>query len=184
MNWLKSNRFVIEGCILLLGITLLAYFLYLPKIRTSFQLKNDLNSAQAELSQLETQLAPYNVLVDKKKAKDQKLAQLKKEFPTENEVPSIIQKLIQTAKTLNLDVPSITPASDISRGTYKEKSIEIKLQGGYSHIARFLGNLTDFSRRLNISKFQIKSLGNEPDSQTNKMVLTLTIITVVYTLSD
>jgi len=183
MDWLKSHRFIIELCILVVGVVLLSFFLYLPKLKTSLELREELGKAHEELTRLKDQTAPYEALGNKKKNTEQKLLSLRQEFPGENEVPRLINEVIQSATFLNLNVLSSKQSSEISCGVYKEKSIEIQLEGFYSSLARFLGKITNFPKRLNITSLKIKSSGDEPDSETNKIVLSMTLNTVVYTLA-
>lgn len=82
-------------------------------------------------------------------------------------IPTMLQQIEQTAKSLNLEISAIRPQQDSQQSTqdqkekaqkpYEEQLIEISIRGNFWSLMRFLKQLDEYPKILAIQTMQVQS---------------------------
>lgn len=181
-EWIKKHRVIIEGCIILSGLVLLFFYSYYPLSCKAFGLQNQVKKAEEKGFNEDNKSVSYKEIQNKIRIVNEKFGILKEKIPAEQNVPQVIQTLNQLVERFSLEVVSMKFMPEISKDIYKEKPIEITIQGRYQDMASFMTDIEgNFPWFLNINQFQIRGINNEPNQQA-KMVLQSTLNIVIYVL--
>lgn len=152
----KLYRILISAGIFLIFISVLVWFLYIPKYKT-------IGKLEAEMKTLKTQLAKA-----KKNAKDLKKFQKKfktaetqfklvmKSLPNKQEIPSLLTSISQSGQDSGLDFLLFQPKAEVKKDFYAEIPVAIKVNGNFHNVAVFFDKVARLSRVVNIRDINMK----------------------------
>jgi len=169
------QRVAMLGCLLLLLVGLLVWFLGVP-------LYEELGQLKAESKRLDAEVAEKRLLaknLDKYKAE---FAKMEKRFeaaltrlPNQSEIPSLLTNLAGLAKDNGLEVIAFKPAAEVSKGFFAEVPADLSLKGTYHNVALFASAVSDLPRIVNLNNLSMgsaKVAGNQAVVSISTKVLT------------
>lgn len=109
------------------------------KKETLEQLKNNRQEVLAQLEQLKRQLV---------------IAQEK--LPKGAEIPSLLQRIHNQAKTAGLEIRKFQRNSDVAKDFYVEIPVDMELSGTFDELANFFYYVSRMTRIVNISSIGLK----------------------------
>lgn len=109
------------------------------KKETLTQLKNNRAEVLAQLEQLKRQLV---------------IAQEK--LPKSAEIPSLLQRIHNQAKTAGLEIRKFQRNPDIARDFYMEIPVDMELNGTFDELANFFYYVSRMTRIVNVSSIGLK----------------------------
>ena len=159
-RWPTPARWALGG--LVLALTLFAgYVLFLAPAQEV------LAQAQREEVQLreaiETQ-APYAAAVPQLRAQQGKIAErfdrLLRQLPSETEVPALLEDISRVGAESGLRFRAIDLKPAREEPYYDVLPLEIRLEGGYHDLARFLSGISGLSRIVTLHDFSLRPVGS------------------------
>jgi type IV pilus assembly protein PilO len=169
------QRVALLGCLLLLIVGLLVWFLGVPKYE-------ELGRLQQEAQKLDKEIAEKRLLannLDKYKAE---YAKMEKRFevaltrlPNQSEIPSLLTNLAGLAKDNGLEVLSFKPGAEVPKGFFAEVPAALTLRGSYHNVALFAASVSDLPRIVNLNDLSMgkpKIAGNQAVIEISTKVLT------------
>ena len=85
-----------------------------------------------------------------------KFAELKKQLPTEKEVPGLLDDITNLGSDSGLDIGSIKLASESKKDFYIELPINISVAGSYHQLGQFVSGVAGLSRIVTLHDYSIK----------------------------
>ncbi|MBF0275267.1 MAG: type 4a pilus biogenesis protein PilO [Nitrospinae bacterium] len=90
----------------------------------------------------------------------EKLIYAQNEFPTEKEIPLILDKISKTAKKNGLVINTFRPSGEKVIDYYAEVSVEIKMVGDYHQIMHFINDTRRIPRLIKFDTIHLTSTSN------------------------
>jgi type IV pilus assembly protein PilO len=88
-------------------------------------------------------------------------------LPDENQIASLLREITVRGNACGVEFTLFKPRPTVPREFYSEKPVEVKVEGGYHAIARFLAKLATMDRIVQVRDLQIEqSLDAEPGGPT------------------
>lgn len=122
----------------LLVVAAMWFLLVAPQRTKLTDLKAQVETSRTELSQRRIALARPSASVT---VKPGDLYRLTKALPNENDMSGILLDVNRLAGRNSLDFRSITPAAPVLGAGYLQQPLSVVVQGRFSNISRFLGDL-------------------------------------------
>lgn len=114
------------------------------------------------------------------------LAEMEKEFgamlrqlPGKTEIPEVILDVSQTGLASGLKILLFKPQSEITKGFYAEKPIQIKVRGNYHEMAKFSSGIAALPRIVTLHDIVLK-----PVQGSDKLIMDVTARTYRYLADD
>lgn len=169
------QRVAMLGCLLLLIVGLLVWFLGMPQYEELGRLKQEAQKLDKEIA--EKQMLAKNL--DKYKAE---FAKMEKRFevaltrlPNQSEIPTLLTNLAGLAKDNGLEVLSFKPGVEVPKGFFAEVPASLSLRGNYHNVALFASSVSDLPRIVNLNDLSMgraKVAGNQAVIEITTKVLT------------
>jgi type IV pilus assembly protein PilO len=102
------------------------------------------------------QVASLPALRQQMKDVETKFAELKKQLPTEKEVPGLLDDITNLGSDSGLDIGSIKLASESKKDFYIELPINISVAGSYHQLGQFVSGVAGLSRIVTLHDYSIK----------------------------
>ena len=157
--WPAPARWALGG--LVLALTLFAgYVLFLAPA----------HDALAQAQQKEVQLreaietqAPYAAAVPQLRAQQSEIAErfdrLLRQLPSETEVPALLEDISRVGMESGLRFRAIDLKPAREEPYYDVLPLEIRIEGGYHDLARFLSGISGLSRIVTLHDFSLRPVG-------------------------
>lgn len=148
---------------LVLALTLFAgYILFLAPVREALA---EAERAERQLREaIETQ-APYAAAVPLLRAQQGEIAerfeQLLRQLPSETEVPALLEDISRVGADSGLRFRTIDLKPAREEPYYDVLPLEIRLEGGYHDLARFLSGISGLSRIVTLHDFSLRPAGSD-----------------------
>lgn len=138
------------------------YLSYMPK----FQQINDFEQQLEQLEQKLTIMRQQASQIDKYRqqmaeAKD-KFQIVKKKLPEEKDIPSLLESISESGQAAGLEFLLFEPLPEDNHGFYAAIPVKIQVEGRYHEVERFLANVAEMNRIVNVHNIVMKP-GKERD---------------------
>ncbi len=94
-----------------------------------------------------------------------KFEELKKQLPTEKEVPGLLDDITNLGTDSGLDIGSINLAAESKKEFYIELPININVSGSYHQLGQFVSGIAGLSRIVTLHDYSISPSGNKVSMQ-------------------
>lgn len=160
--------------ILGLGVAyaLVLYQPLLDEIDATNQELRNLNQEQEKLEQLK---ANQNEIKAKLAKLDRQLIIAKEKLPDNAEVPSLLQRIHNQAKTAGLEINKFKREPDRSKDYYMEIPVSMELVGTYDELANFFYYVGRMTRIVNVSEIGLNRTGSDLQPDGNLKVTALAV---------
>ncbi|MCQ9208023.1 MAG: type 4a pilus biogenesis protein PilO [Omnitrophica bacterium] len=148
-------------CSILILISLLYSSLFLlPKAKALFLELAKSTRLKAEIVNIEKNWANLSLLKEKIGQLDQKAQSYEKKLPGEKEIPAVLEYLSDSAKKFGVRITEIRPVEqdkgkDAPPAFYYKAPIMLKAECGYHQLGRFLNELENADRFMEINDLKI-----------------------------
>jgi type IV pilus assembly protein PilO len=170
----KTQKTVVFFVILIIILILFFRFPYtsnrneintLTARRDSLQIEvQKAEAARARLPELQAKIARLEV--EWEKAKEM--------LPKEKEIPSLIQQISNSGTKAGVSFLLFKPSGPQAKTNYSEIPVQIKVSCGYHQLGRFLSNVGNLARIVNVPSVKIKS-GEKRSVQADLDAITYTV---------
>jgi type IV pilus assembly protein PilO len=113
------------------------------------------------------QVASLPALRQQMKDVESKFSELKKQLPTEKEVPGLLDDITNLGSDSGLDIGSIKLAAESKKDFYIELPININVVGSYHQLGQFVSGVAGLSRIVTLHDYSIKPSGSGVSMQIN-----------------
>jgi type IV pilus assembly protein PilO len=146
------------GLIGIMGLLVAAFYfsLYSP-------VRSTIDSKQAELSNLQVEQAR---LAELKRKRSQVIARIEtlerqlmiaqEQLPQSDQIPSLLQRIHNQAKTAGLDIDRFERMEDVMKEHYVEIPVQMDLSGTYDELANFFFYVGRMTRIVNVRDISLK----------------------------
>ncbi|HEC77637.1 MAG TPA: hypothetical protein ENI34_00665 [candidate division WOR-3 bacterium] len=170
----KTQKLIIFFVILIIVLILFFRFPYtsnkkkinsLTARRDSLQIEvQKAEAARARLPELEAKIARLEI--EWEKAKEM--------LPKEKELPSLIQQISNSGSKAGASFLLFKPSGPIAKANYSEIPVQIKVSCGYHQLGKFLSNIGNLARIVNVPSVNIKA-GQERSIEATLSAITYTV---------
>lgn len=106
----------------------------------------------------------------------EKLAQMLKQLPNEQEIPDLVDQLARAAQKAKLTVESVKPLKLKQHQSYQLLPIAVSVKGQYPQIQLFIRQLSQMERIVEVGDFEMKpSLVDKPEELSMDMTVNIFI---------
>jgi type IV pilus assembly protein PilO len=95
-------------------------------------------------------------------------------LPKEKEIPSLIQQISNSGTKAGVSFLLFKPSVAIAKTNYSEIPVQIKVACGYHQLGKFLSNVGNLARIVNVPSIRIQT-GNERSIEANLSAITYTV---------
>lgn len=155
----KLQQVVIFFIIIVVVLILYFRFSYTPSKQKIVRLNNKRDSLQIEVQKTEAARARLPELQAKIARLELEWEKAKEMLPKEKELPSLIQQISTSGAKAGVSFSLFKPGSPFPKTDYTEIPVELKVVCGYHQLGRFLSNLGNLSRIVNIPSVRIATGG-------------------------
>lgn len=170
-NAIPTSQRVVGLIIAVLAIMAIFWFmLYSPTLDQINSQKQQVEALQREKQSLaEFKRRKAKVLAELEHL-SAKLAEAQDKLPKDAEIPSLLQRIHNQAKTAGLEIRRFQRKSDTPKDFYVEIPVEMELAGTYDNLADFFYYIGRMTRIVNISDISMKRKQMTLDGSGNLVV--------------
>lgn len=180
----RFNSYPLGQRVLVLIIVMVAmYGVYYMSLHVPLQ--DEVKSLENQLVQLQQEKDKFDQLKRSRSEVLARVEQLKRELyvareklPLTAEIPSLLQRIHNQAKTAGLDITVFQRQPDVARDYYIEIPVSMQLMGSYDELANFFYFLGRMTRIVNIKDINMTVVGK--DSATGELNVTAQATTFRY----
>lgn len=177
----RNQRLMVYGIVLgLLGLGYW-YLLYSPKsiaLAEKSERAESLRIEEQKKSKMASQLDRYRQEV---KELDAQLKKALAQLPDQKEIPDLLSTVSSVGRDSGLDIVLFRQRPEAYHDFYAEVPVEMLMRGNYAQVTRFLENVSELNRIVNITDISMKS----PVIKDGKVVLDTSCTAVTFRfLSD
>lgn len=145
--------------------------------------RQELNTANEKLAQLQVQLAENRTLAADLPRFEKELTRLNAELtealrqlPNDKELPVLLTDITTLGKNAGLEFKAFIPQPEVKKGFYAEVPISIELNGGFHELAKFFDELSRLDRIVNVQSFSVDNVVASP----NAVMLTISGVATTF----
>lgn len=152
--------------------------------------QDEVTNLNADLKKIQEDREEFEVLKNKRADVLSRLEKLKRDLlvareqlPASAEVPSLLQRIHNQAKTAGLEITSFKRVPDESKNYYTEIPVEMKLSGSFDELANFfyyLGRMTRIVNVRDITMTQSGKISMSNSDETGELAVTARATTFMY----
>jgi len=86
-------------------------------------------------------------------------------LPEETEITALLHEIAYRGQQCGVEFTLFKPEPAVSHTFYSEKPVEIRVEGGYHQIARFLNELAQMDRIVHIQDLDIEEVADRPSDE-------------------
>lgn len=165
--------------ILALGVAF-ALALYQPMLDDIDKRNNDLRTLNQEQEKLDQLKANQNEIRAKLAKLGRQLIIAKEKLPDNAEVPSLLQRIHNQAKTAGLEINKFKREPDRSKDYYIEIPVSMELVGTYDELANFFYYIGRMTRIVNVSEIGLNRTGKNDMDVDGNLKVTALAVTFMY----
>lgn len=98
----------------------------------------------------------------------------KEMLPQEKEIPKLIQQISNSGTKAGASFILFKPGGPVQKANYSEIPVQIKITGGYHQLGKFLSNVGNLSRIVNVPSIKI-SPGKDRSTEAELQAITYTV---------
>lgn len=169
------QRLAMLGCLLMLIVGLVVWFLGKPQYE-------ELQKLKLEAQKLDKEIAEKRLLANNLNKYKMEFAKMEKRLetaltrlPNQSEIPSLLTNLAGLAKDNGLEVLVFKPGAEVPKGFFAEVPADLNLRGNYHNVALFAAAVSDLPRIVNLNNLSMgkaKISGNQAVVDISTKVLT------------
>lgn len=156
----KIQQTVIFFIILIVVLILYFRFPYSSSKNKIDTLTSTQDSLRIEVQKAEAARARLPELQEKIARLEIEWEKAKEMLPKEKEIPSLIQQISNSGTKAGVSFLLFKPSGPHPKQNYSEIPVQIKIQSGYHQLGRFLSNIGNLSRIVNVPEVKISAGGN------------------------
>lgn len=172
-----------------LAVVLILAGLYIPGLPLE-NVREQLESAQADLKPLETEVENLRVYKQRRAelqtemdALQKQLATLQTIVPEDKQTDEFILMVQRAALSSGVAIRSLTAQPVAQKPYYFEMPFEVEADGPYYSVLDFFSKLGRLSRIINVGDLTLKAVGTGPASNTRFHVVPGTSVTGTFTIT-
>lgn len=165
--------------ILALGVAF-ALALYQPLLDDIDTRNNELRTLNQEQEKLDQLKANQNEIRAKLAKLSRQLIIAKEKLPDNAEVPSLLQRIHNQAKTAGLEINKFKREPDRSKDYYIEIPVSMELVGTYDELANFFYYIGRMTRIVNVSEIGLNRTGKSDMDVDGNLKVTALAVTFMY----
>ncbi len=170
----KTQQAIIFFVILIIVLILFFRFPYTSNKNKIKELTDRRNALQTEVQAAEAARARLPELQARIARLEIEWEKAKEMLPKEKEIPSLIQQISNSGTKAGVSFLLFKPSGPQAKQLYSEIPVEIRVSCGYHQLGRFLSNIGNLARIVNVPSVQIKS-GKERSVEANLSAITYTV---------
>ena len=158
----QNRKILIIGISSVVLLAVDVFFVFIPLVNKSFDLKTQIISIKNNTASLDRQIAMLDNTRKRSEVLKAEQTRYKEFFPKEEEVPAILGDLSSIAGKLGVDIIAVKPVKLNSQqntekiaNLFHEVPIEISAKGGYHHIAKFINKLETLDKFIEVKDLEI-----------------------------
>lgn len=165
--------------ILALGVAF-ALSLYQPLLDDIDKRNNDLRTLNQEQEKFDQLKANQNEIRAKLAKLGRQLIIAKEKLPDNAEVPSLLQRIHNQAKTAGLEINKFKREPDRTKDYYVEIPVSMELVGTYDELANFFYYIGRMTRIVNVSEIGLNRTGKNDMDVDGNLKVTALAVTFMY----
>ncbi|HEX4075267.1 MAG TPA: type 4a pilus biogenesis protein PilO [Candidatus Acidoferrales bacterium] len=172
-----------------LAVVLILAGLYIPGLPLA-SVRDQLQSAQAELKPLETEVENLRVYKQRRAelqtemdALQKQLATLQTIVPEDKQTDEFILMVQRAALSSGVSIRTLTAQPVAQKPYYFEMPFQIEADGPYYSVLDFFSKLGRLSRIINVGDLKLKAIGADANSNTKFRVVPGTSVTGTFTIT-
>ena len=167
--------------LIIIGMTIgFILLMYQPLTDDIAKKEVQLQKLQREQEKLKQLQANKAEVMAKLERLDRKLLIAKEKLPDSAEVPSLLQRIHNQAKTAGLEIKSFKRVPNQNKNYYTEIPVSMRLVGTYDELANFFYYIGRMTRIVNTSELGLKRLGRDPLDMNGNLEVTALATTFMY----
>ncbi len=152
------QRYMLFGILGAGILTAYVYLLMMPLWAEKGKLEGELQKLQADLDQKRIIAANRPKLEAEIKALEKQLEVALVKLPEEKEIPKLLTQVNTLGLQNGLEFLLFRPAAPVRKGFYAEVPIDIRVQGDYHALGKFLDRVSKLERIVNVADLKIGPL--------------------------
>ncbi len=188
MKRLSEKRRLLVGLVALASLVLYAYVLYLlqPLARGVIHLNQQVREVSRQVQQMEQSVAQATSVQQEYSSLETRVAQLREQLPSENELPTVIEWISELASQTGVKILSIFPQrfaqplepdTQVSPRLYKAVALEIDALSGFHQLGMFLSRVESGGQSVEVKQLRVSHSERELRRHNVELIL-LTYVTV------
>ena len=172
----KTQQRILFFIILIVVVILYFRLSYTPNKNKIARLGSVKDSLQIELQKTEAAKARLPELQAKIARLELAWIKAQQMLPKDKEIPSLIQQISTSGTKAGVSFALFKPSGPIDRKDYAEIPVQIKISSNYHQLGRFLSNVGNLSRIVNVPSIKI-------NTKTGDRSVDAELSTITYTVS-
>lgn len=170
----KTQQLVIFLIILIVVLILFFRFPYSTNKQKVDHLRSRRDSLQIEVQKAEAARIRLPELQEKIARLEVEWERAKEMLPKEKEIPSLIQQISNSGTRAGVSFVLFRPSKIVPKINYSEIPVQIKVTCGYHQLGRFLSNVGNLARIVNVPSVKV-STGKDRSCEAELRTLTYTV---------
>ena len=170
----KTQQLVIFLIILVVVLILFFRFPYSANKQKVDDLRSRRDSLQIEVQKAEAARIRLPELQEKIARLEVEWERAKEMLPKEKEIPSLIQQISNSGTRAGVSFVLFRPSNIVPKINYSEIPVQIKVTCGYHQLGRFLSNVGNLARIVNVPSIKV-STGKDRSCEAELRTLTYTV---------
>lgn len=142
------------GILMVVGFYFLQYQPHQAQVESAQKEINRLKMKKVETETLQSKRAEILVRLEKL---NRRLLIAREELPVSAEVPSLLQKIHNQAKTAGLEINKFKREDNVAQQYYTEIPVEMQLEGTYDELANFFFYIGRLKRIVNVRDISLQT---------------------------
>lgn len=170
----STQKLVIFVIILILVLVAFFHFIHRPTRNRIKVLTEQRNKLQSEVQAAEAARARLPELQSKIARLEVEWERAQEMLPKAKEIPRLIQEISNSGAKAGVSFKLFKPSGPIPQKNYSEIPVQIKVECGYHQLGRFLSNVGNLARIVNVPSVKIKP-GNKRTIEADLSAITYTV---------
>jgi type IV pilus assembly protein PilO len=170
----KTQKTIFFFVIVIILLILFFRFPFTTRNNQISQLKSTRDSLQIEVQKAEQARARLPELQAKIARLEIQWEKAKEMLPKEKEIPSLIQQISNSGTKAGVSFLLFKPSGPQTKQNYSEIPVQIKVQCGYHQLGKFLSNIGNLARIVNVPSVKMKA-GDKKSIEADLSAITYTV---------
>lgn len=170
----KTQKVILFFFILIIILVAFFYFIYRPNHQKIRQLTARRDSLQIEVQKAEAARARLPELQAKIARLEIEWEKAQEMLPKEKEIPSLIQQISNSGAKAGASFILFKPSGPQPKANYQEIPVQIRVACGYHQLGKFLSNIGNLARIVNVPAVKIKT-GTDRTMEAELQAITYTV---------
>lgn len=170
----KTQQLVIFLVVLIIVLILFFRFPYSANKEKVDRLRSRRDSLQIEVQKAEAARIRLPELQEKIARLEIEWERAKEMLPKEKEIPSLVQQISNSGTKAGVSFLLFRPSTVTQKINYSEIPVQIKVTCGYHQLGKFLSNVGNLARIVNVPSIKVK-VGKDRSCEAELRTLTYTV---------